>query len=54
MANFETIVKFENEAPKGVVRLVESNGFYRAYNHSAFLFYSCIASYKVTKKFIKI
>ena len=53
MASFEQIVKFENEKPNGVVRLVEAHGFYRAYNHSAYLFHQVIAPHKVTKKFIK-
>jgi len=47
MASFEQIIKFENEKPKGVVRLVEANGFYRAYNHSAYLFHQAIARHKV-------
>ena len=53
MASFEQVLKFENEKPNGVVRLVEANGFYRAYNHSAYLFHQAIAQHKVTKKFIK-
>ncbi len=53
MASFEQIVKFENEKPKGVVRLVEANGFYRAYNHSAYLFHQAIAQRKVTRKLVK-
>ena len=53
MASFEQIVKFENEKPNGVVRLVEAHGFYRAYNHSAYLFHQAIAKHKVTRKFVK-
>ena len=53
MASFERVIKFENEKPNGVVRLVESNGFYRAYNHSAYLFHQVIAQHKVTRKFAK-
>ena len=53
MASFEQIIKFESEKPHGVVRLVEANGFYRAYNHSAYLFHQAIAKHKVTKKFVK-
>ena len=53
MASFEQIIKFENEKPNGVVRLVEANGFYRAYNHSAYLFHQAIARHKVTRKFVK-
>ena len=53
MASFEQIIKFESEKPHGVVRLVEANGFYRAYNHSAYLFHQAIAKHKVTKKFAK-
>ncbi len=53
MASFEQIIKFENEKPNGVVRLVEAHGFYRAYNQSAYLFHQAIARHKVTKKFVK-
>ena len=53
MASFEQIIKFENEKPNGVVRLVEANGFYRAYNHSAYLFHQAIVRHKVTRKFVK-
>lgn len=53
MASYERVIKFENEKPNGVIRLVESNGFYRAYNHSAYLFHQVIAQHKVTRKFAK-
>ena len=53
MASYEQVVKLENEKPDGVIRLVESNGFYRAYNKSAFLFHKVIAQHKVTRKFAK-
>jgi len=53
MASYEQVLKFENEKPQGVLRLVEANGFYRAYNHSAFLFHQAIAQHKVTRKFAK-
>ena len=53
MASYEQVVKFESEKPQGVIRLVEANGFYRAYNHSAYLFHQVIAQHKVTRKFVK-
>ena len=53
MASYEQAIKFENEKPPGVIRLVEANGFYRAYNHSAYLFHQVIAQHKVTRKFVK-
>ena len=53
MASYEQVIKFENEKPSGVIRLVEANGFYRAYNHSAYLFHQAIAQHKVTRKFVK-
>lgn len=53
MASYDKCVKFESEKPTGVIRLVESNGFYRAYNHSAYLFHQVIAQHKVTRKFVK-
>lgn len=46
-------IKFEKEAPKNVIRLIRDGGFYRAYNHSAWLFQCCIAEYKVTHKYVK-
>lgn len=52
MASFEQIIKFENEKPQGVVRLVEANGFYQAYNHSADLSHQAIAQHKVTRKLL--
>lgn len=53
MASYDKCIKFESEKPKGVIRLVEANGFYRAYNHSAYVFHQVIAQHKVTKKFVK-
>ena len=53
MASYERVVKFESEKPEGVIRLVEANGFYRAYNQSAYYFHQAIAQHKVTKKFVK-
>ena len=53
MVSYDKVVKFENEKPQGVIRLVEANGFYRAYNHSAYLFHQVIAQHKETKKFVK-
>ena len=53
MASYEQVIKFENEKPQGVIRLVESNGFYRAYNYSAYMFHQVIAQHKVTRKFVK-
>ena len=32
MVSYEQVIKFENEKPQGVIRLMEANGFYRAYN----------------------
>lgn len=53
MASYEQVIKFEKEKTQGVIRLVEANGFYRAYNQSAFLFHQVIAQHKVTRKFVK-
>lgn len=46
-------VKFEREAPSGVIRLVQAGKFYRAFDHSAWLFQSCITEYKVVRKYVK-
>lgn len=53
MASYDQVIKFENEKPQGVIRLVEANGFYRAYNQSAYYFHQTIAQHKVTRKFVK-
>lgn len=53
MGTYVQAVKFETEAPENTIRLIKSGGFYRAYNHSAWLFYSCIAEHKVMRKYIK-
>ena len=53
MATYEQSLKFEDERPAGVIRLVEANGFYRAYDKSAYFFHRAIAQHKVTRKFVK-
>jgi len=53
MATFVEVVKFEGEAPLHTIRLVKSGEFYRAYNHSAWLFQQCIAEHKVMRKYVK-
>ena len=53
MPNYADSIKFEQEAPAGTIRLIQSGDFFRAYNHSAWLFHCCIADHKVIRKFIK-
>ncbi len=53
MASYTEIVKFESEAPSNTIRLIKSGEFYRAYNHSAWLFQCCIAEHKVVRKYVK-
>ncbi len=53
MPTYINVIQFEESAPPNTVRLIKSGEFYRAYNHSAWLFQSCIARYKVMRKFIK-
>lgn len=53
MAAYVDIVKFESEAPADTIRLVRSGEFYRAYNHSAWLFQTCITKHKVMRKYVK-
>ena len=53
MPTYIDIVRFESESPAGTIRLVRSGEFYRAYNRSAWLFYSCVAEHKVMRKYIK-
>ena len=52
MASYERVTQFESEKQPRVIRLGDSNGFYRADSYSAFLFHSCIARRKVPRKFI--
>ena len=53
MATYVDVINFENEKPPQTIRLVKSGEFYRAYNHSAWLFQCCITEHKVMRKFIK-
>lgn len=54
MASYPDVVKFEEEKPsRNIIRLVKSGEFYRAYNHSAWLFQCCIAEHKVMRKYVK-
>ncbi len=54
MASYADVVKFEEEKPScNIIRLVKSGEFYRAYNHSAWLFQCCIAEHKVMRKYVK-
>lgn len=53
MPSYVDIVRFEEETPINTIRLIKSGEFYRAYNHSAWLFQSCIAEHRVMRKFIK-
>lgn len=53
MPTFVDVVKFEGEVPPKTIRLVKSGEFYRAYNHSAWLFQCCIAEHKIMRKYVK-
>lgn len=53
MASIENSLKYESEVEAGKIRLISSGEFMRAYNHSAWLFYSCISKYKVIRKYSK-
>ena len=54
MATYIEVVKFEEEkSSPNIIRLVKSGEFYRAYNHSAWLFQCCIAEHKVMRKYVK-
>lgn len=53
MASLVDMVKFEEECPPRTIRLVKSGEFYRAYNHSAWLFQCCITEHKVIRKYVK-
>lgn len=53
MPKYSDIIKFQDEAPNNVIRLVKSGEFYRAYDHSAWLFQCCIAEHKVIRKYVK-
>ncbi len=53
MPTYVDVIKFEAEKPVNTIRLIKSGEFYRAYNHSAWLFQCCIAEHKVMRKFVK-
>lgn len=53
MPTFVDSVRFEECAPPNTIRLIKSGEFYRAYNHSAWLFCCCIAEHKVMRKYVK-
>ena len=53
MPNYAEILKFEQEAPPSTIRLVQIGEFFRAINHSAWLFHCCIADHKVLSRYIK-
>ncbi|MGM9816738.1 MAG: hypothetical protein ACI304_06735 [Lepagella sp.] len=53
MASLIEMVKFEEMCPPNTIRLIKHGEFYRAYNHSAWLFQCCITDYKVVRKFVK-
>lgn len=53
MPTYIESIKFEENAPANTIRLIKSGEFYRAFNHSAWLFQCCIAEHKVMRKFIK-
>ena len=46
-------MKIEGETPPGTIRLIKMGAFYRAYNHSAWLFQACITEHKVIRKYVK-
>lgn len=54
MASIQEMIKFEREASPATIRLVKCGEFYRAYNHSAWLFNKCVIEYKVIRKYIKV
>lgn len=53
MPTYVTAAHFEELAPSGTIRLIKSGEFYRAYNHSAWLFCCCIAEHKIMRKYVK-
>ena len=50
---FKDSLEFENKAATGTIRLVSNGSFYRALNHSAWLFQCCISEFKVMRKYVK-
>lgn len=53
MPTYTEVIEHENNALPNIIRLVTSEQFYRAYNRSAWLFNTCIVSYKVIRKYVK-
>lgn len=53
MPTYEEALKFEEAAPPRTIRLIKASKFFRAYNHSAWLFYEKIAKHKVMRMHLK-
>lgn len=53
MATYVEVAKFEEATPPNTIRLIRSGEFYRAYDHSAWLFQCCITEHKVMRKYVK-
>ncbi len=53
MPTYVDAAKFEEATPPNTIRLIRSGEFYRAYDHSAWLFQCCIAEHKVMRKYVK-
>ena len=54
MPAYIDVIQFEDSVPPRTIRLIKSGEFYRAYNHSAWLFCSFIAEHKVMRKYLKV
>lgn len=47
------MIRFEESVPPNTIRLVKYGDFYRACDHSAWLFQNCIAEHKVMRKYLR-
>ena len=50
---YKDSIELESAAPAGTIRLLDNGSFYRAFNHSAWLFQCCVSEYKVMRKYVK-
>lgn len=54
MPTYADTIRFEESVPPNTIRLVKSGDFYRACDHSAWLFKSCIAELVILSLTVKV
>ena len=54
MSTYADLIRFEESVPPNTIRLVKSGDFYRACDHSAWLFQSCIAELVILSLTVRV